>query len=691
MKNHTLSINKNIKSGTPKLSVIIPFSDDTSMPHLRERLLDLTNQICRRDEIEFIVVDASKGDAYVETCRTACESSHLKYLRYQRTDELFSIGFARNMGAQHATGKAVAFFDVDLRVSEDFWGRLLEFIAVAEIGEIKKRYFAVPCLYLTETGTAEYLSASPKSRVLHFLLRWLRADMNSVRLLAPCSSFIVVDRFHYLSIGGHRIEFAGHGYEDFELHHRLMAEENRYERPNNYYHDSGDWRGTTYEGFRAGFSIIGREALFANLLAIHLWHQKPVDSTFYQAKPLNSERLIAAMKAFDQGASHPPPLVASEACGQKFLFLGRPESNSAKTLREVFPILGSPVYTSEWEFFDNCGRFMAADLEDKLIDLGIDKVLFPNPYRNAARRAIYNWCRKTAFPYLVFERGGLPNSWFFDSGGFNADSSSYSRSLWDHALTRKEEDDVREYIKWCLAGHETLEKQGERIGRKELAERLCTKNRRVLFVPLQRPSDTVTVHMAGTTQCFAKFVNFIDEVAMHLAADNWMVLCKRHPYENDSPPLRHAVYVDPATNILDLLELADAVAMMNSGVGLYAMMMGKPNYLLSNAFYAFSGLNESVSSLDALGLCKRVQHGLSIDTQTVHRFLHYLTKEFYSFGTAAYQTWTEADGSSRKAAYSIDFSEIRIPGVGSRFYRADGPGRVPLTAPLFERYRAEAR
>ncbi|WP_230478948.1 hypothetical protein, partial [Kingella kingae] len=30
---------------------------------------------------------------------------------------------------------------------------------------------------------------------------------------------------HYLSVGGHDLAFRGHGYEDFELFHRLLCED----------------------------------------------------------------------------------------------------------------------------------------------------------------------------------------------------------------------------------------------------------------------------------------------------------------------------------------------------------------------------------------------------------------------------------------------------------------------------------
>ena len=118
------------------------------------------------------------------------------------------------------------------------------------------------------------------------------------------------------------------------------------------------------------------------------------------------------------------------------------------------------------------------------------------------------------------------------------------------------------------------------------------------------------------------------------------------------------------------------------------MMMGKPCYLFAEAFYAINGVNESVGCLDVLDTCERVCNGMDVDMEAVYRFVHYLRKEFYSFGRAVYHTWHDEDQSLRKAAVSIDFFEIRLPGGLGRVYREDTPGRLSLATPLYERYQS---
>jgi predicted glycosyltransferase involved in capsule biosynthesis len=676
----------------PVVSVIIPYYAEPRLPHLRARLDDLCQQLSTVDGIEVVVSEAVRciGDGTLGPSGGRLMPS-IRHVEHVIDGDVFSIGATRNHGAQCATGTALAFCDVDLRLSTDSWRRLLRSLNAFGIGEFKKRFFSVPCLYLTERGTRQFESAASDMGSFELLLAWLHGRTDLVELLAPCTSFIVIDRLHFLAQGGYSHAFGGHGFEDFELHHRLISDGQLFIKPEDYYRDYNDWTAGEYRGFRAMFSLLGRGALYGHLLAVHLWHDRPVDLQFYEAKVANGRRLVEAMATFDGGGHRPAPLVAREAHNARFMFMGAPQSNAAATLRDVFPLLGTPVFVDEKDFIDAAESVNTRELEHMLAASQITRVLFRNPYRNAARLALYRWCRENHFPYIVFERGGLPNSWFFDSQGFNADSTSYRRELWDRALTSVEDEQVRKYISWCVAGHETLEPQGSRIGAQALAARLGVSGKKVLVVPLQRPSDTATVHMAGAAGSASEFLTFIDACAERLRKDDWVVLCKRHPYETSSPALRAATYVEPDTNILDLVALADRVAVINSSVGLYAMMTATPCYVFGDAYFAFDGVNEAVESLHVENVCARVRNGMVVDMDRVHRFIWHLVSEVYSFGRASYASWAETDAAFRKAATAIDFTEIRIPGVARRIYRDEDLSPVPFTAPLYADFQGSAR
>lgn len=676
---------------TAALSVIFPFQNDPELPHLQERLVAQLRGRPNDPRIEFILVESAAADADTTLTRSLCEETGTRYIPHENTGEVFSIGELRDLGAVHARGRAITFLDVDCRASDDFWPRLLEFMQAYGVSQHKKTFFVVPALYLTQEGTEEFMAADPKTRFLEVYLRWLHGDTAAVQTMAPCSSVMIVDRLHYLSVGGHRPEFRGHGFEDFELYHRLVADEDFLPRTRNYYRDAKNWNTTTYEGFRAQFSLLGRAALMANLFVVHLWHPRPKRAKFYAATHMGKNRSIwvELFKEFDRTKEHPEPLIDASAAAQSVLVLGKPNTNATRCLRDLLPLLGNPVYQSEAHFVNEEGQLLEQSLLSFLDQHGIDRILFNSPYGNAARKAAYDWCRRTGFPYLVFERGALPDSWFLDPLGFNADSASYDRALWDRSLTEDERRDTRAYISRCLHGEEALEKQGIRRSGDGLAARLRVGGRKVLFVPLQRPSDTVIRHMAGAAGSFREFASMIDEAAAVLQRHGWVVLCKKHPLELEAPELRHAAYAPDDAHFLDLVELADAVALINSGVGLYAMMAGKPCYIFGQAFYAFDGLNVAMDRLDVNDFCRSVLSGCRLDHEAVLRFVRYLRSDFYSFGTSKCVQRTEADGSLRNAATAIDFYEIRLPGGRQISYLPGNRAPLATAAPLFERYRAD--
>lgn len=680
-KAHTkCEMNKN----SPALSIIHPYFGSEQMPHLLDRLNSICSESNIDGSVERIVVDSSKLENERRACRELCKRFSVQYVEDRKQNQAYSLGLARNIGAQFARGKLLAFRDVDLEIAPDFYARLLTLTETLGIGFFKQFYIPIPCIYLTEYGSEEYRKTADDSRVPWAITKWLEGDEQSIHLLAPCSSFIVVDRLHYLSIGGHDQSFIGHGYEDFELHHRLLSELNLFPRPENYYSDTGSWMNSAYCGFRAMFSLLGRYPLYSNLLSVHLWHERPTSLAFYQAKINNRLALEAAMRRFDQTRRHPAPICSVEHRNSVCLFLGTSDSDSYNTLRDVFPLLGRVEIADEHQILDHNGGFGKLDaVAEFLRKRQVDKILFPNPYRNSARKALLEWCKSSGFPFLVFERGALPDSWFFDKDGFNAGSRSYNDKLWDRELSQQELLGVRNYIKWCVSGIETLEPQHSRVGVTNLRRALRIGREKVLFVPLQRPSDTVTTYFAGLGGSYDQFVDFVDLAAKELAKSGWVVLCKLHPYEIHARPLFHARYVPSDTNFIDLIELSDSIALMNSGSGLYAMMLGKPCYIFSEAFYSFEGMNSQVRNFDSEYFAELVCRGMKVDLERMLRFIHYLREEFYSFGRAKYRSWEQGDGSRRKAATEIDFYEIRLPGMTPIVYSRDQPSRAPRSAPLF--------
>lgn len=675
-----------------KLSVIIPFRCENESTHyLVDRLEDLLSTFPKDLPLEFMVVDSGSTLDYRKQCQKICNDHGVVYIYHDTYGKPFSIGACRDFGVQHATGKAVSFLDIDLRVAPDFWERVLVLMETWGISRYKKSFLAIPCMYLTQEGTVEFLKADERLKFADFYLRYLQGDKIAIENMALCSSVMIVDRVHYLSVGGHDLEFRGHGYEDFELYHRLLCEEGIIPKTDDYYLDQKTWDTYSYRGFRSHLSMIARPAMMMNLFVVHLWHPRPKNVSFYSPQSIvqNRRMYVDKFKKFVETGFHPQAL---PQVNNNILFFGKQNTNAASCLRDVFPFLGKIVYVSEYNFANSKGELLEDDFEYMLKTSNIDKIVFPNPYGNPARLAIYEWCRKNNFPFYCYERGALPDSWFFDPNGFNADSISYSEEFWNKELSPEKNEQITDYIQSCIFGSNFLEKQSDRIGGEALAHRLQIGSKKVLFVPLQRPSDTVIKYMSGNIQSYSRFIEAIDSIAQSLVSKGWVVLCKKHPLETETPTLQYAQYVPEDTHFIDLLEMADRVALINSGVGVYSMMLEKPTYIFGDAFYACEGINKSVDSYEFLdeenirAIARDIVEGYEVDVEKMKRFLHYLVYEFYSFGIPKTIGRKEADGSLRTITTGIDFYQLRFDGKLLFEYEKSQRPKLATSAPLFERY-----
>ena len=289
----------------------------------------------------------------------------------------------------------------------------------------------------------------------------------------------------------------------------------------------------------------------------------------------------------------------------------------------------------------------------------IDYIVIQNPYVREDTLYFYKELKKRNLKLIISDRGALPNSWFFDLNGFNADSKSYESKHWDHHLPKPKEKKVIEYIQNTISTDISLEEQGKRIGAENLRNKLnINKDKKILFVPLQRPNDTVIKY-------FSKNVNNMDDFLQKIVAiqknleDDWVVLIKKHPLENKQLYKEELRYVDNDTHFKDLLELCDAVMLINSGVGVTAMMYQKPVYHFGDIFYSHLSFNKEVKNTqEAIKYLKG--NLLKVDIEKVKRFISFLLEDFYSFGEMQSYKRTEKDGSLSPIITEIKFSKINL-------------------------------
>jgi hypothetical protein len=135
-----------------------------------------------------------------------------------------------------------------------------------------------------------------------------------------------------------------------------------------------------------------------------------------------------------------------------------------------------------------------------------------------------------------------------------------------------------------------------------------------------------------------------------------------------------------------VLELCDAMATFNSGVGLLALLWEKAVILSGLAYYAHPGLNRVALTPRELIAC--LETTAEPDPEKVLRFLHYLIQEYYCFGEFATKPVRMPDGSRMTATTDIRFSQIRLSETQMLTGRAVRGKSIGWESPLFDRYRS---
>lgn len=655
-----------------KITVVIPLRITPDVYQAKERLDTIVSNVpCEKFNI--IIVDYGTEEKFSGVFDNI-KNDNVKVIRYDSEDRIFSIGHARDIGVQNSEDDVVIFNDIDFYANSSMYHKIYNEVLSRDMVNNRYEFFCVPVFFLTENGTRElhekkHLDDAIFNSQFHRKITELHNDF--VEFPAYGSSAIVVNKYHYLAIGGHCREFYGHGAEDYDVLHRLSSYYVKGPRTVNYYENTKSNDIMNYKGFRAYFSLYGIDVFSRAIYFQHLWHPKRIIPG-YQQTQRNFSLLDKLMKDFDRDRIQPHPL-SNLNIKSKTLLLIDTESQSFKAIRHATPALGELIFLSEglFEGPDDLIRYV----EDNLIE----RILFLNPYGNEHRLSLYQAIRNKKIDYIIFDRGALPNSWFFDSNGFNFESSSYHPNSWMHELTQEQYDKTKNYLFELCNSENTLEANSPRKTARYLREKYQVGNRKVLFVPFQRPSDTVTTYFAGAAGSVQGFQDWVSFIASKLSKRKWLIICKNHPLEKDLPKIDGVLYADDGTHIHDLIDLADKVFLMNSGVGVISLAFMKPVICTSQAFYAHDGLAVAAKSQEeALQL---INSQLIVDKYKVHQFYWHLINDVYSFGISKYKKTKASDGSDRSIVTEIIFDYINIAGTRVNF--GEIPDGVSLDAPLF--------
>lgn len=644
----------------PQLSLIVPFGTSAERPYIDERVASKSKYLRGLAGVEVIFVEGFSSKPNSALKEQLVSDGHSYY--YDREQIKFSQGMCRNVGAQNAKSPVLFFVDVDYHISRQMLERVLVLAEVMEIAANTGQFLILPCAFLSEGGT-NYLYTQPQVKWDALVQNDFISGQNRlIRFFAPASSAMVVNRHKFLELGGNDKSFIGHSYEDFDLMMRyLKASANFAYLPKEMSHDSRSWNFIEYKGFRALFALTGFDALLHGICLYHLYHPEPNNNGYLDNQETNRNKFYHNLEEVKNMRDFPQPLPSHEAANRRTLLFTRDNSSCHSSLRGATPYLGELVCRDEAIFFD--GELFSPELLESFIaNQGITTILFPNPYGNAKRKEIYDYARANNIPYLCYDRGALPDSWFFDKQGFNFDSGSYAPAVWDHPLTADEEREILAYISQIKSSNSFLEKQGARLNPEELKTSLGVKGKKIIFIPLQVRDDSVIRYFTEPPFDYDGFLEIADRLAAKLAV-NYIFLAKKHPLSRDLDKSKYPnlKFVPDETNLGTLLEACNAILTINSGVGVYAMLHEKPCLVCGNAFYQFEGLNTRIHSEADLER-KLMAFDFTFSREKLLRFIHYLVNNFYSFGKSSYKEVLKQERIFRAVNY-IDYYRINIGGV----------------------------
>lgn len=319
---------------TDKITLIIPLRLTAGTHEGEARLARLCATV-PRDLFNILISDYGTEERFAGPIRAMADAG-VEVVRHPSPGRLFSIGHARDFGAQMAKQPVLLFNDIDFYGTADMYRAIHAEVLRRDLATNRFDYFCVPVLFLTEAGTRDWFERAAAGRALvePLDLDGLDAAGEQVQFTAFGSSAIVVNRHHYLSLGGHDPRFTGHGAEDYDLLHRLVSLAPRGPRPNDYFTDYKDNGVRHYWGFRPWYALSGLEVFERSLHLVHLWHPRRTEKGYFRPRA-NFRFLRRVMRGFDRGGRMPLPLADLTRNGKWLVFYR--SARDLMLLRQLLP------------------------------------------------------------------------------------------------------------------------------------------------------------------------------------------------------------------------------------------------------------------------------------------------------------------------------------------------------------------
>jgi len=670
-----VNVKINNLSETAILTVIIPIRAMQNRDIIDRLTYCIQDGNLNREQVDFLVVDDGSDSQISNHMLTVCETNNINYIYLDTKNKPFSIARARNIGAMYAKSRYIMFMDVDLYPYDGFYNELLNEIKIQKLNMYANDFIMVGVIYLTKEASIEYFNINKKIRKNFVIQKLLENDESFIEKFSTGTSVCLYNRRVYLSHGGNDEDFEEWGYDDLEFNLRMIKCSNKFPFPEEINLDYKNFRTINeYKGWKSVYRLYGDITFQKGIYLTHVWHEIDHNSNYMKGKEKNRKLFEKKQLDFKRNAIEPDVIPCMNS-GKTLVFS---KTNPFIYNRIVLSFLGIINYASE-DMFDENSILKYLDANN------IDKVLMFNPYGSEHRLKLYRALRSRNIPVLVAERGALRDSVFYDWNGFNAESTSYNKEYWDIPLAREAYEKVDDYISLETRLDISLEKQTSLVGANEVRKNLnISIDKKILFVPLQRPSDSVIKYFCGPIGTYADFMLLVQDT-INALDDDWSVVVKKHPLEDEVSILDGAVYTE--ANIKDLLEMCDAVLLINSGVGLLSMLWNKPVFYCGDIFYNDDRINRQVTNVD--DLLKLISSEFIPDKETVYRFMYFLLEDFYSFGDFTTKEVTWEEGGRMTVTTAIDFYQIRnISEEGLNFY-IHKERRIERDSILFDRYNGK--